>query len=98
MAGLVALLALNVVNPEAVTVRHNVDFAERSGKVDALYLSELSDDAVPALVSSLPRLDPLARQQLLDHLCQPRRAEDGLAGLNLSKTRADDARASVCPG
>ena len=98
MAGLLALLALNVVNPEAVTVRHNVDFAERTGKVDAFYLTELSDDAVPALVASLPRLDPAARQELLDDLCRPRRAEDGLAGLNLSKSRADDARASVCPG
>ena len=97
MPGLVALLALNVVNPEAVTVRHNVDFAQRSGKVDALYLTELSDDAVPALVASLPRLDPLARQQLLDHLCQPRRDESGLSDLNVGRARVDDARASVCP-
>ena len=60
-AGLVALFALNVVNPEAMVVRHNVDFAERSGRFDPVYLTELSDDAVPALVDALPRLDPEAR-------------------------------------
>ena len=55
-AGLVALLALNVANPEALVVRHNVAFAERTGRFDPLYLTDLSDDAVPALVDALPRL------------------------------------------
>jgi hypothetical protein len=97
VAGLVALLVLNVANPEAVAVRHNVDFAERTGKVDALYLSELSDDAVPALASALPRLDPVASHQLLDHLCEPYgRAEDGLLDWSVGKTRAGEARQSVC--
>ena len=98
VAGLVALLALNVANPEAVAVRHNVDFAERTGKVDAFYLTELSDDAVPSLVDALPRLDPPARQQLLDHLCQPHE-EDGPRGLldwRLGTTRAGTARTTVC--
>ena len=69
-AGLVALLALNVANPEAMVVRHNVAFAERSGRFDPDYLTDLSDDAVPALVDALPRLDPEARRVVLDRVCQ----------------------------
>ncbi len=100
--GLVALLALNVVNPEAVVVRHNVDFAERSGRFDPVYLTDLSDDAVPALVDALPRVDPAARQVMLARVC-----EMGSAGqaprswwsYNASRDAADDARRKVCvPG
>ena len=99
-AGLVALLALNVVNPEAVVVRHNVDFAERTGRFDPVYLTDLSDDAVPALVDALPRLGPEARQVVLDRVCD----EMGSAGrstrpwwsYNGARDAAVEARNSVC--
>lgn len=98
-AGLLALLALNVVNPEARVVGHNVAFAERTGRFDPLYLTDLSDDAVPALVDALPRLSSDARGQVLDRVC-----DMGSAGLatrpwwsyNSSRDAAGDARQSVC--
>jgi hypothetical protein len=100
-AGLLALFTLNLVNPEAVVVRHNVAFAERSGRFDPDYLTELSDDAVPALVDALPRLDPQARQVVLDRVCtmgsagQPTRSWWAFNG---ARDAAVEARNSVCVG
>jgi hypothetical protein len=99
-AGLVALLALNVANPEAMVVRHNVDFAERTGRFDPVYLTDLSDDAVPALVDALPRLGPEARQVVLARVCD----EMGSAGratrpwwsYNTARDAAVEARNPVC--
>ncbi|MEA2827015.1 MAG: hypothetical protein QOG43_1454 [Actinomycetota bacterium] len=98
-AGLVGLLALNGANPEAVVVRHNVAFAERTGRFDPDYLTELSDDAVPALVNALPRLAPAARQVVLDRVCtmgsagRPRRSWWSYNG---ARDAAVEARNSVC--
>ncbi len=98
-AGLVALFALNVVNPEAVVVRHNVAFAERSGRFDPVYLTDLSDDAVPALVDALPRLDPEARRMVLARVCtmgsagQPARSWWSFNG---ARDAAVEARNQVC--
>lgn len=100
--GLVALLALNVVNPEATVVRHNVAFAERTGRFDPVYLTDLSDDAVPALVDSLLGLDPEARQVVLDRVCgmeSAGRATRPWWSYNGGRDAAVEARASVCaPG
>ena len=95
-SGLVALLALNVANPEAIVVRHNVDFAESSGRFDPAYLAELSDDAVPALVQALPRLQPEARAQVLTVVCATRPAAPGFWGYNASVDSATEARNQAC--
>ena len=97
VAGLTLLLGLNVANPEAIVVRHNVDRATRSQSVDPEYLAELSDDAVPALVKALPRLPEPERAEVLAAAC-----EDGdwpfggWAAANTSRWRATDARQRVC--
>jgi len=98
-AGLVALFTLNVVNPEAVVVRHNVEFAERSGRFDPVYLTDLSDDAVPALVEALPRLDPEARRVVLDRVCamgSAGQATRSWLSFNGGRDAAVEARNSVC--
>ncbi|HEX7277587.1 MAG TPA: DUF4173 domain-containing protein [Acidimicrobiales bacterium] len=98
-AGLLALFALNVVNPEAVVVRHNVAFAEQSGRFDPEYLTDLSDDAVPALVDALPRLDPEARRTVLERVCTMGSAgQSGRSwwGFNFARDAAIEARNSVC--
>jgi hypothetical protein len=46
------LLALNVINPEAVVVSLNIDRAQASQKIDAQYLATLSNDSTPALLAS----------------------------------------------
>jgi hypothetical protein len=48
------LATLNLVNPDATIARENLQRYQATGKVDAYYLTELSEDAVPAL---LPALD-----------------------------------------
>jgi hypothetical protein len=94
---LVLLLGLNVVNPEAVVVGHNVDRAARTQKIDPGYLAGLSDDAVPALVGALPRLREPARGQVLAAVCAGSDAPStGWAAANTSRRRAAEARRRVC--
>lgn len=100
-AGLALLLALNVANPEAVVVRHNIDRAVRTQKVDPGYLAELSDDAVPELVRALPKLPEPARTEVIDSVCAGGQESpfDGWAATNTSRRRANDARRQACrPG
>jgi hypothetical protein len=97
VAGLALLLGLNIVNPEAMVVRHNVDRAVKTQKVDPGYLAELSDDAVPALVRALPRLPEPARSEVLGAVCgDVQEPADGWAAANASRRRAMDARRQVC--
>jgi len=94
--GLAALLALNVANPEAVVVRHNVDFAASSGRFDPAYLAGLSDDAVPALEKALPRLQPEARARVLETICATRPAPRGIWAYNGGLDGAVEARNRAC--
>ncbi len=97
VAGLALLFGLNIVNPEAVVVRHNIDRAARTQAVDPAYLAELSDDAVPQLVRALPRLPEPARTEVLASVCAGRETDfEGWAAANTSRRRALDARRQVC--
>jgi uncharacterized protein DUF4153 len=95
--GLALLLALDMVNPEAVVVRHNVAHAERSGRFDPAYLAELSDDAVPTLVGALPRLDQAARADVVSRLCPPQPDPwKGWAAYNDARREARRSLISLC--
>jgi hypothetical protein len=103
--GLALLLALNVVNPEAVVARDQLAATHQAtrseGGVDGSYLAGLSDDAVPTIVAGLSGLDAEARAELLATVCgahdgPPRHS--GWAAWNLSAQRARESLASVCPG
>lgn len=96
-AGLVALLALNVANPEAVVVRYNVAHGERHARFDPAYLAELSDDAVPALLDAFPRLSSAAREEVLRRFCPvgPLRFR-GWASYNTAVDASREARLKVC--
>jgi hypothetical protein len=52
VSAMVVLMALNVINPEAVVVSLNVDRAQATNKIDAQYLATLSNDATPTLLAS----------------------------------------------
>jgi hypothetical protein len=52
MSAMGVLLALNVINPEAIVVSLNIDRAQATQKIDAQYLATLSNDATPALLAS----------------------------------------------
>jgi hypothetical protein len=69
VTGVVALLGLAAVNPDAWIARHNLDRYAATGKVDWSYLRSLSDDAVPVL-AGLPagqRRCALANRSADDH-------------------------------
>lgn len=47
------VVTLNIINPDAFIARQNLDRYVQTGDLDALYLTGLSNDAVPQLVRSL---------------------------------------------
>ena len=95
--GLALLLGLNAVNPEALVARTNLQ-RDAVPRTDTRYLADLSDDAVPTIVGLLPALDADVRRQLTDRLCASRPSgSDGWTGWNLARSRADAARADLCP-
>jgi len=53
ISGVVLLLGLAAINPEAWVANHNLDRYEETGKVDWIFLAELSDDAVPTIVERI---------------------------------------------
>jgi hypothetical protein len=44
---------LNLINPDALIARHNISRLNATGKIDAYSLTNLSEDATPALVGLL---------------------------------------------
>lgn len=98
-AALAGVLAMNVVDPESVVVRHDVARAERTGSLDVAYLVGLSDDAVPALVHAAEHGSPTVRAALTGALCDPaRRHHDRGRGLaaNRADRRSTAALARLC--
>lgn len=84
VAGIVALLGLAGLNPERLIADRNIDRFERTGQLDAKYLSGLSSDIDPAL----QRLPMSVRQ------CVHRAARErgGWYVFNLSRSRAAEYR------
>src|SRR5262249_1072165 len=65
-SGLVAIVGLNALNPDALIVRTNV----ARPRFDAVYNSALSADAVPILISSLPSVGDTERTVVAGCLLQ----------------------------
>ena len=84
LSGVVALLGLAAINPDAWIAEHNLERYAETGRVDWYYLSGLSDDAVPVL-AELP--DDLERCALADRTAV---SGDWLAW-NLGRARAADS-------
>lgn len=96
-SGLVALLALNVIDPEAVVARRNVAHAERTGRFDPAYAASLSDDAVPALLDGLSRLRKEAPGLRAALCARPAPRFEGWAAWNRSVEAARAELARDCP-
>ncbi len=98
VTGVVALLGLAALNPDAWIAERNLDRYAETGKVDWGYLRGLSDDAVPALTRLPADLAPCA-------LGGRDAADDGWLEWNLGRARAADAPVvpaagarTPCPG
>jgi two-component system sensor histidine kinase BaeS len=83
LSGVVALLALAAVNPDAWIARHNLDRYADTGQVDWSYLRSLSDDAVPVLAD-------LPEDQRRCALANRTEASDDWLEWNLGRSRAAD--------
>jgi hypothetical protein len=93
----IVLLVLNLANPEAMVVTLNVDHASSSHKLDAEYLGQLSNDAIPTLLASRSQLDPSLRGQIALVACAgPRSYSAEPAALNLADADAAAARRQDC--
>jgi hypothetical protein len=84
VAGFAATFALNVLSPDALIARTNVT----RPVVDVSYLAGLSDDAVPTLVSRLPRLPAAQRTELARALLQRDVTTGDWRSWNVSRSRA----------
>jgi two-component system, OmpR family, sensor histidine kinase BaeS len=91
VSGVVALLGLAAINPDAWIARQNLDRYAESGRIDWTFLQSLSDDAVPTFVD----LPPAERYcALLGHA----NTHDDWLEWNLGRSRADHALESTSRG
>ena len=67
VTGFAAILLINVMNPDALIARTNVNRLEEGKRFDAYYLTTLSADAAPVLFEALPEI-PEERLQIAPHL------------------------------
>jgi hypothetical protein len=101
-AGLALLLALNVVNPEAVVAGDQLAGTRQVRRTDVGYVARLSEDAIPTVAARLPGLDPVARADLRARLCAaepdgvPPSRFTGWAAWNLGRERAARAITRAC--
>lgn len=86
VSGFAAIFAINVVNPDALIARTNLD----RPKLDVAYLTHLSDDATPVLVKALPTLEQWQREVLVIELEERRHRQDW-RNWNWSRHRAQQA-------
>lgn len=95
VAGLAVLAVVDTINPEAVVARVNVQRAVAGAELDVQYLSRLSADAVPTLVTRADRLPHDIRTQLLGALTARwiRPDRGGWRSWNLGFARAQAALA-----
>ena len=80
LTALMALLALNVVNPDATIARVNLGRALDGAPLDTAYLGRLSADAIPAVIEGAEALPAPERCALLRVLETRWRAELGRTG------------------
>jgi len=91
------LLMLNVVSPEAIVVTLNVEHARSAHKIDADYLAQLSNDAIPTLLASRSGLDPTLRSQVDRAACAGSRSYSPQpAAYNWADAGAAAARRAGC--
>jgi hypothetical protein len=84
-AGFAATAALNVLDPDALIARTNLD----RPRVDVSYVAALGDDAVPTLLEELPSLRPDLRRALAAELLQRGERSDDWRSFNFARARAD---------
>jgi hypothetical protein len=92
VSALATLTFVNVVSVDVMVARKNIDRYHATGKIDAFYLRELSDDAVPHVATLLDAKDKQVVRLVSAQLYARRIALDGKTGAwqstNLARERA----------
>jgi hypothetical protein len=68
VAAVLTLLVLVAINPDGLIARTNIARGAEGKLMDAEYLRRLSDDAIPALLEGLDKLDAKSREGIVAHL------------------------------
>lgn len=68
ISGLVVVVLMNVLNPDAFIARTNLSRMHAGAEFDAYYLTLLSADATPTLTKALPNMKPKDRDLIEDDL------------------------------
>lgn len=76
---IVYLALLNLVNTDALIVQENIARYQQSGRLDSYYLSRLSFDATPALVTGLDAVQGEKQRYLNEHLIRQYHALDRMS-------------------
>jgi hypothetical protein len=97
ISAMALLLAMNLVNPEAIVVNLNLDHARITHKMDPQYLAELSSDATPTLLANRSLVDQSIGRDITRVACAgPHSYSASLAAFNLSDAAAATARREGC--
>jgi hypothetical protein len=89
-------LTFAVINPQRVVVEYDLDRAATI-PLDLRYLTSLSSDAVPTLVTRLGQLSPPESDYVLGRLCPRYSTPVSWTQINLSHVSAQRALDGVCP-
>lgn len=99
VAAAVAVLAMNIVNPDRLVAEENIGRVGTStARFDGAYLGELSADAIPWVLANLDRVPEEDRADLLRELCGRRVEERTWWSWNSSADDAADALRQACSG
>lgn len=85
-----AILALNLINPDALIARINLERARQGKQLDVQYLQELSADAFPVILNHQDRLTERDRMVLINRMNRKNQAyaRSSWRNWNYSRSRA----------
>jgi Domain of unknown function (DUF4173) len=88
------MAVMNLINPDRLIARQNIDRYQQTGKIDGFYLNELSEDATPELIRLLDDRRVVDKTRIDYHLYwQKQRIDceyDAWQSANLSRHAASD--------
>jgi hypothetical protein len=97
ISAMALLLALNLVNPEAIVVNLNIDHSRITHAMDPQYLAELSSDATPTLLTNRSRVDQSISSDINRVACAgPHTYSVSLPAFNWADAAAAAARRGGC--
>ena len=95
------MITFNIINPDAFIAEQNLARYQATGKLDARYLTTLSDDVVPVLVLAVDQVTGEDQAMLKEHLRSRRERLEAIIdsqswpSFHLAQQRAYEALVSL---